>query len=87
MTSEQQMVLFTLLSFFTLGVGAIALSTITIFSRGPRALALILAGFQVFMGVNIYFLLDPLGWACTALGVVAVVIALLPKRKRDSVEE
>ncbi len=87
MTSEQQMVLFTLLSFFTLGLGSIVLSTVTIYSHGPRALALILAGFQIFMGVNIYFLFDPLGWAVTALGVVSLVIAVLPKRKRQQIEE
>lgn len=86
MTSEQQMVLFTLLSFVTLGAGTIVLSLVTIFSRGPRALALIMASFQIFIGVNIALMLDQLGWVCVALGVLAFIIGLLPKRKPSATE-
>lgn len=87
MTPEQQMVLFTLMSFLALGLGSIVLSLVTIFSFGNRSFALILALSTIALGLFMYFGLDSSGLYPTAMGGLALLIALLPLRKRSSKEE
>ena len=86
MTSEQMMVLFTLLSFGALGLGAVVLSLVTLLNGGLRVMAIALAGAELVMGFFIYFTLDPLGWTCIALGVLALIIAVIPRRKKTTDE-
>jgi hypothetical protein len=87
MTSEQQMVLFTLMGFLGLGAGSIVLSLVTIFSRGNRSFALILSSSTIALGLFMYFGLDHSGIYPTAMGALAFLIALVPIKKRSSTEE
>jgi hypothetical protein len=80
-TSEQQMVLFTLLSFLSLGLGAIALSVMTLIGKGNRSFAIFLAGSTIALGLFMFFGLDQSGILASALGIVALVIALLPGKR------
>lgn len=87
MTSEQQMVLFTLLSFLTLGFGAIVLSLLTLLGRGNRTFAFMLAISTVALGLFMYFGLDASGLVPAGLGAVALVVAALPGKKREPYTE
>lgn len=83
MTSEQQMVLFTLLSFLVLGFGSIVLSVLTVVGRGNRTFAFMLAVSTVALGMFMYYGLDHSGWIPAAMGAVALVVAFIPGQKRD----
>jgi hypothetical protein len=61
MTSEQQMVLFTLMGFLGLGAGSIVLSLVTIFSWGNRSFALIPFGVDYRTGSVYVFRFGSLG--------------------------
>jgi hypothetical protein len=87
MTSEQQMVLFTLLSFLTLGFGSIVLSLLTLLGRGNRTFAFMLAISTIALGLFMFFGLDQSGSVPTALGVIALIIAALPGKKREPYTE
>ena len=87
MTSEQQMVLFTLLSFLTLGFGSIVLSLLTLMGRGNRTFAFMLAISTVALGLFMYFGLDQSGLIPAGLGVVALIVASLPGKKREPYTE
>jgi len=87
MTSEQQMVLFTLLSFLTLGFGSIVLSLLTLLGRGNRTFAFMLAISTIALGLFMYFGLDQSGSVPAALGVVALIVAALPGKKREPYSE
>jgi hypothetical protein len=87
MTSEQQMVLFTLLSFLTLGFGSIVLSLLTLLGRGNRTFAFMLAISTIALGLFMFFGLDQSGSVPTALGVIALIVAALPGKKREPYSE
>jgi len=87
MTSEQQMVLFTLLSFLTLGFGSIVLSLLTLLGRGNRTFAFMLAVSTIALGLFMFFGLDQSGSVPAALGVVALIVAALPGKKREPYSE
>ena len=80
-TPQQQMVFFTFLSFLSLGAGSIVISLLTIFGRGNRSFAFIMAISSVALGLFMYFQLDQLGSIPAAMGVVAFVLACLPARR------
>jgi hypothetical protein len=86
-TSEQQMVLFTLLSFLVLGFGSIVLSVMTVVGRGNRTFAFMLAVSTVALGMFMYFGLDQSGWIPAAMGVVALAVAFIPGKKREPYSE
>jgi hypothetical protein len=86
-TPQQQMVFFTLLSFLALGAGSIVISLLTVFGRGNRAFAFIMAASSIALGLFMYFQLDSIGWVPTVLGVVALVLAFLPPRREKYDED
>lgn len=86
-TPQQQMVFFTLLSFLALGFGSIVLSIVTLIGHGNRTFAFILAASTIVLGLFMYFQLDTIGWAPTAMGVLAFAIACWPPRKREKYDE
>jgi uncharacterized membrane protein YedE/YeeE len=81
------MVLFTLLSFLTLGFGSIVLSLLTLMGRGNRTFAFMLAISTVALGLFMYFGLDQSGLIPAGLGVVALIVASLPGKKREPYTE
>ena len=87
MTSEQQMVLFTLLSFLALGFGSIALSVMTVIGKGNRTFAFFLAISTIALGIFMYFGLDSSGWVPAAMGAVALLVAFVPGKKREPYSE
>ena len=87
MTSEQQMVLFTLLSFLTLGFGSIVLSLLTLLGRGNRTFAFMLAISTIALGLFMFFGLDQSGSVPAALGAAALIVAALPGKKREPYSE
>lgn len=86
-TPQQQMVFFTLLSFLALGAGAIVISLITLFGRGNRTFAFMMAASTIALGLFMYFQLDQSGSIPAAMGVVAFVLACLPPKKRERYNE
>ena len=86
-TPQQQMVFFTFLSFLALGTGSIVISLLTIFGRGNRSFAFIMAVSSVALGLFTYFQLDQLGGVPAAMGVVAFVLACLPPRREKYDED
>ena len=86
-TPQQQMVFFTFLSFLALGSGSIVISLLTIFGRGNRSFAFIMAVSSVALGLFMYFQLDQLGGIPAAMGVVAFVLACLPPRREKYDED
>ena len=86
-TPQQQMVFFTFLSFLALGAGSIVISLLAVFGRGPRAFAFIMAASTIALGLFMFFQLDQLGAVPTALGVIALIIALVPPRKEKYDED
>lgn len=87
MTSEQQMVLFTLLSFLTLGFGSIVLSVLTVVGKGNRTFAFMLAVSTVALGLFMYFGLDKSGMIPAGMGAVALVVAFIPGKKTEPYSE
>jgi len=86
-TPQQQMVFFTLLSFLALGAGSIAISLLTLFGRGNRSFAFIMAVSTVALGLFMYFQLDQVGWVPTVMGAVALILAFFPPMKRERYNE
>ena len=71
-----------------LGIGAIVLSLVTLLGRGNRSFAIITAAAAIFLGAFMWFVLAPEGLIPTALGVIALVLSVLPSKKRpESADE
>jgi hypothetical protein len=86
-TPQQQMVFFTFLSFLALGAGSIVISLLSVYGRGNRSFAFIMAISSIALGLFMYFQLDHLGWIPTALGVIALIVAFLPSRREPYDED
>ena len=87
MDEQQLMITFSVLSFSTLGVGAIVLSLVTLLGRGNRSFAIITAAATIFLGAFMWFVLAPEGILPTALGVIALVLSVLPSKRRPQADE
>ena len=71
-----------------LGVGAIVLSLVTLLGRGNRSFAVITAAATIFLGAFMWIVLAPEGILPTLLGVIALVLSVLPSKKRaESADE
>ena len=86
MGEDQYLVLFTVMSFTVLSAGSIVLSLMTRLGRGNRVFALIMAIFSIVMGAYMWFEFAPEGLFIVILGLVALVLAILPGRKKNSDE-
>jgi hypothetical protein len=82
MDEQQLMITFSVLSFSVLGLGAIVLSLVTLLGRGNRTFAVITAAATIFLGAFMWMVLAPEGALPTALGVIALVLSVWPKRSR-----
>ena len=87
MDEQQLMITFSVLSFTMLGVGAIVLSLVTLLGRGNRSFAIITAGATIFLGAFMWLVLAPEGFLPTALGVIALVLSVLPSKRRPQADE
>jgi Na+/H+ antiporter NhaA len=88
MDEQQLMITFSVLSFSMLGVGAIVLSLVTLLGRGNRSFAVITAAATIFLGAFMWIVLAPEGILPTLLGVIALVLSVLPSKKRaESADE
>jgi predicted membrane protein len=87
MDEQQLMITFSVLSFSMLGVGAIVLSLVTLLGRGNRSFAIITAAATIFLGAFMWFVLAPEGILPTALGVIALVLSVLPSKRRPQADE
>jgi hypothetical protein len=87
MTEQQLMITFSVLSFSMLGIGAIVLSLVTLLARGNRSFAIITAVATIFLGGFMWAVLAPEGFIPTALGVIALVLSVLPSRRRPQADE
>jgi len=87
MDEQQLMINFSVLSFSMLGIGAIVLSLVTLLGRGNRSFAIITAGAAVFLGAFMWLVLAPQGLIPTALGVIALVLSVLPGKKRAATSD
>ncbi|MEY3909175.1 MAG: hypothetical protein RLZZ90_1082 [Actinomycetota bacterium] len=81
------MINFGALSFSSMALGSVALSILTVVGRGNRTFALIMAAVSIFMGVYMWSNLSDYGQIPASLGMIALVIALLPSKKRPPAEE
>jgi hypothetical protein len=81
MDEQQLMITFSVLSFSVLGLGAIALSLVTLLGRGNRTFAVITAAATIFLGAFMWMVLAPEGLIPTVLGVVALVLSGWPRKK------
>jgi hypothetical protein len=81
------MITFSVLSFSMLGIGAIVLSLVTLLGRGNRSFAVITAAATIFLGAFMWFVLAPEGILPTALGVIALVLSVLPSKRRPQADE
>lgn len=71
-----------------MGVGAIALSAMTLLGRGNRTFAIITGVVELAMGAVMWATIDENGIGPTVLGAVALVLALLPfKRSQRQSDE
>jgi Na+/H+ antiporter NhaA len=84
MDEQLLMITFTALSLNAMGVGAIALSAMTLLGRGNRTFAIITAGVELSMGAVMWATIDENGIGPTALGAIALVLALLPTKRFPS---
>mgnify|MGYP002655107766 FL=1 len=87
MDEQQLMITFSVLSFSMLGVGAIVLSLVTLLGRGNRSFAIITAAATIFLGAFMWFVLAPEGILPTVLGVIALVLSVLPSKRRPQADE
>jgi predicted membrane protein len=87
MDEQQLMITFSVLSFSMLGMGAIVLSLVTLLGRGNRSFAVITAAATIFLGAFMWFVLAPEGILPTVLGVVALVLSVLPSKRRPQADE
>jgi len=81
------MITFSVLSFSMLGVGSIVLSLVTLLGRGNRSFAIITAGATIFLGGFMWLVLAPEGFIPTGLGVIALVLSVLPSKRRPQADE
>ena len=70
-----------------LGVGAIVLSLVTLLGRGNRSFAVITAAATIFLGAFMWIVLAPEGILPTVLGVIALVLSVLPSKRRPQADE
>jgi hypothetical protein len=82
MDEQQLMITFSVLSFSVLGLGAIVLSLVTLLGSGNRTFAVITAAATIFLGAFMWMVLAPQGALPTALGVIALLVSVLPSKKR-----
>jgi hypothetical protein len=87
MDEQQLMITFSVLSFSVLGLGAIALSLVTLLGRGNRSFAVITAAATIFLGGFMWMVLAPEGALPTALGVIALVLSVWPKGSQRQSDE
>lgn len=87
MDEQELMITFSVLSFSVLGFGAIVLSLVTLLGRGNRSFAIITAAATIFLGAFMWIVLAPQGALPTALGVIALVLSVLPSRRRPELPE
>ena len=87
MDETQMMINFGALSFSSMALGSVALSILTVVGRGNRTFALIMAAVSIFMGVYMWSNLSDYGQIPASLGMIALVIAVLPSKKRTPTEE
>lgn len=87
MDETELMIRFSVLSFSILGVGAIALSLVTLLGRGNRSFAIITAASTIGLGGFMWASLTDGGAIPTALGVIALVLSIWPGRPRKIVNE
>jgi predicted membrane protein len=87
MDEQQLMITFSVLSFSMLGVGAIVLSLVTLLGRGNRSFAIITAAATIFLGAFMWIMLAPEGILPTVLGVIALVLSVLPSKRRPQADE
>ena len=87
MDETQMMINFGALSFSSMVLGSVALSILTVVGRGNRTFALIMSAVSIFMGVYMWANLSDYGQIPASLGIIALVIALLPSKKRAPAEE
>ena len=87
MDEQQLMITFSVLSFSMLGVGAIVLSLVTLLGRGNRSFAVITAAATIFLGGFMWIVLAPEGILPTLLGVIALVLSVLPSKRRPQADE
>lgn len=80
MEEQQYMIAFTVLGLYGLGIGAVALSLVTLLGRGSRVWAIVVALVEIGMGGVMWATLDVAGAGPTVIGVVSLVIAVLPRR-------
>lgn len=87
MDETQMMINFGALSFSSMALGSVALSILTVVGRGNRTFALIMSAVSIFMGVYMWTNLSDYGQIPASLGIIALVIAVLPSKKRAPAEE
>jgi predicted membrane protein len=87
MDEQELMITFSVLSFSVLGFGAIVLSLVTLLGRGNRSFAIITAAATIFLGAFMWIVLAPQGALPTALGVIALVLSVLPSKRRPELPE
>jgi hypothetical protein len=87
MDEQELMINFSVLSFSVLGIGSIALSLVTLLGRGNRSFAIITAAATIFLGGFMWSVLSEAGSIPTALGVLALIISLLPSKRRPQADE
>jgi hypothetical protein len=87
MDEQQLMITFSVLSFSVLGLGAIVLSLVTLLGRGNRSFAIITAAATIFLGGFMWAVLSEQGFIPIALGVIALVLSVLPSRRRPLADE
>jgi hypothetical protein len=87
MDEQQLMITFSVLSFSVLGLGAIVLSLATLLGRGNRTFAVITAAATIFLGAFMWMVLAPEGALPTALGVIALVPSVWPRKSRRQLDE
>lgn len=87
MDETQMMINFGALSFSSMALGSVALSILTVIGRGNRTFALIMSAVSIFMGVYMWMNLSDYGQIPASLGAIALIIAVLPSKKRAPAEE
>ncbi len=87
MDEQELMITFSVLSFSVLGFGAIVLSLVTLLGRGNRSFAIITAAATIFLGGFMWSVLSEAGSIPTALGVIALILSLLPSRRKPELPE
>jgi hypothetical protein len=87
MDEQQLMITFSVLSFSVLGLGAIALSLVTLLGRGNRSFAVITAAATIFLGGFMWMVLAPEGLIPTLLGGIALVLSVWPRKMRIETNE